>query len=117
MFFNKNRSIGGRAVMGAVYVAYHPKIPHRITRRGYLGVNLAFPYADGIPFFNDTGAVPYGGKAEAVFRKEAVVVYLRLGMVVVGITRPFARNADNFAYDQIGLASVGIVKYRAYHPG
>jgi hypothetical protein len=45
------------------------------------------------------------------------MVYLRLGMMVGGITGPLPRHADNFPNNQVRLGTVRIVKDGSDDPG
>jgi hypothetical protein len=82
VFFNKDRRMGSGAVMIALYMPNYPEIPHGVTRRGYLGMYLSLPDEDGIFVFDDVCLLPDGGKAEALFRQEPVMVNFRLGVMV-----------------------------------
>jgi hypothetical protein len=95
----------------------YPEVPHGIARRGNLGVILPIPDQNGIPVPDNVSIAPYGGKAEALGGQEAVMVYLRLGMVVRGIAGPLPRYSDNFPNNQVGFGPVGIVKDGSDDPG
>ena len=43
VFIGENGCVRGRAVVGAVKVAYQPEVPHGIAGRGYLRMYLPLP--------------------------------------------------------------------------